>query len=190
MAMPENVLNMTVEEYLASEEVSTEGRHEYVDGQIFAMTGATDAHNIIVGNLYSIIRSHIKGSGCLAYVADMKVRIEQTNCFYYPDVMVTCEPVEPKGVFKLAPVLICEVLSPSTSAIDKREKRLAYRQIDSLKEYLIVHQEHRHLELYRRERGALWTLSSSHKLDDVNLTALPNGDLTLTLDAAYEDSCV
>src|SRR5271156_6653396 len=133
MSVPKPVY-LTVERYLEEEERAAL-RHEYVDGRIFAMTGATRRHNIIAGNIYSMLRSHVRGSRCRAYVSDVKVHVESTNSFYYPDVMVSCDAYDAKAVFTDHPLVIVEVLSRSTAAIDRREKVLAYRKIESLREY-------------------------------------------------------
>jgi Uma2 family endonuclease len=125
MSVPGNVAHMSVDEYLSSEEHASV-RREYVDGRVFAMTGVTKRHNIIAGNIYSILRAHVRGSQCRAYISDVKVRVEAANSFYYPDVMVSCEPFDHKSVFTSTPRLIVEVLSRSTAAIDRREKVLAY----------------------------------------------------------------
>src|SRR5262249_26861704 len=121
MAYPEELMRLSVEEYLALEEKS-KVRHEYVAGHIFAMAGANDAHNIISINVATILRPHLRRSGCRVYMVDMKVRVEAADTFYYPDVMVTCEPFAAKSVFKSRPVLLVEVLSLGTELVDRREK--------------------------------------------------------------------
>lgn len=83
--------DMTPGEYLQMEE-SSSIKHEYIDGQVYVMAGASDPHVTIAGNLFALLRSHVRGSGCRVYIADMKARIESLNRFYYPDVMVTCDP--------------------------------------------------------------------------------------------------
>jgi len=189
MVMPENMLNLSVEEYLDFE-LHSDGRHEFVDGAVYAMTGATEAHNIIVGNIFSLIRSHIKGSNCRVFANDMKVHIQDANCFYYPDIMMTCEPFDAKSVSKIAPSFICEVLSPSTSIVDLREKRQAYRQLNSLRQYAIVHQDHREVLLYQRVEARRWTVNTFRNTQEFILTAMPNHDLRVSLDAVYEDTDV
>jgi Uma2 family endonuclease len=151
--------DLSVEEYLSLEEQALI-RHEYVNGQIFAMTGSTEAHNVICGNLYAMLHQHLRGSGCRAFINDMKLMIEQANCFYYPDIMVTCEPFESKSLFKHHPVLIVEVLSPSTKHVDRREKLIAYRQIASLQQYLMIHQNKYRIDSYRRDADNQWEVSS------------------------------
>jgi len=188
MAMPENVLNMTVDQYLAGEEVALDTRHEFIDGDVYAMTGATAAHNLIVGNLNALIRSHIKGSGCRVYVNDMKVKIAKLNCFYYPDVVVSCDPFNPNAVFTTEPVFICEVLSKSTALIDKREKKQAYKQINSLIYYLIVNPENREAILNQRIKADGWVLNTFTNSEEFVLNQFPNGALTVNLDSVYEES--
>lgn len=176
---------MTVEEYLAAEE-KAEVRHEYIDGQVFAMTGATDAHNVICSNLLALFHSFLRGSGCRAYINDMKVRVETSNCFYYPDIMVTCEPFEAKSVYKAAPVLILEVLSPSTSAIDRREKLLQYRNLESLREYVLVYQDRRLLDVYQKDSSGSWNVLRFKDADSITLQSMPCGEFALSLNDVYE----
>ncbi len=147
--------SMTEQEYLQAEEKATV-RHEYVDGYVFAMSGATEAHNVISGNLFSVIHSHLRGGPCRAFQNDMKVRVQSARSYYYPDIMVTCEAFEPKSVFKISPTLLIEVLSPSTAQIDQREKLIAYQKIGSLREYVIVHQQRQHVEMYRKNVDGQW----------------------------------
>src|SRR5262245_10533263 len=108
MAYPKELMKLSVEEYLALEERS-EVRNEYVAGYIFAMAGATDAHNVIAMNIGARIRPRLSRSGCRVYMVDMKVRVEAVDSFYYPDVMVTCEPFVAKSVFKSKPIILVEV---------------------------------------------------------------------------------
>ena len=122
-----------VEEYLQLEEKS-EMRHEYLGGQIFAMSGGSKEHNLIAGNIYSRLRSHLRGSSCSVFMADMKVKIELANqandIFYYPDVVVTCDDQDQDRFFLNYPCLIIEVLSPSTETTDKREKLVNYKTLE------------------------------------------------------------
>lgn len=176
----------TAEEYLASEETSPVKR-EYVDGRVFAMTGVSRRHNVISGNIHSILRAHVRGSGCRAYIADVKARVEAANSFYYPDVMVSCDQHDDRAVFTSSPVLIVEVLSRSTASIDRREKVLAYKQIDSLQEYLIVHQSKKRVELHRRNKQGQWEILEFGPGSEMLLESLPTGPLTLSIEAIYED---
>ena len=108
-------------DYLAREAVATE-RHEYVAGVAYAKASGSERHNRIAGNLAVQLRSAARGTGCGVYISDMKLRVAGGRAYYYPDVMLSCEPAAPDAVFKDTPCLVAEVLSPSTAAIDTREK--------------------------------------------------------------------
>jgi len=177
-------LYVTVEDYLKAEE-SASVRHEYIDGQIFAMTGASDAHNVICTNLLVLLYTHLRRSSCRAYINDMKVRVETVKSFYYPDIMVTCEPFSAKSVFKAAPILLIEVLSPSTRQIDRREKLIAYKQITSLKEYLVVYQNRQRIELYQKDEHGHWPMTIVRAGDSILLESL-HEPLEVSLAAIYE----
>jgi Uma2 family endonuclease len=146
---------ISIQDYLTSEQIG-KIRHEYIAGQLFAMVGASRAHNTIALNIASFLHAHLRGSSCQAFMADMKVRIERTDAFYYPDVVVTYEPGDNNALFLSAPSVIIEVLSPATENIDRREKRLAYQHLESLKEYVLVAQDKFQLEIYRRSTTAAW----------------------------------
>jgi Uma2 family endonuclease len=171
---------------LSSEEHASV-RREYVDGRVFSMTGVTKRHNIIAGNIYSILRSHVRGSQCRAYISDVEVKVESANSFYYPDVMVSCEPFDHKSVWTSAPRLIVEVLSRFTAAIDRREKVLAYRQIDSLREYLIVYQTKQQAELHRKNEDGHWDIFEFGQGAELKLESIPVGSLQMSVAAIYED---
>jgi Uma2 family endonuclease len=186
MAYPKELMQLSVEEYLTLEEMS-EIRHEYVAGYIFAMAGATDAHNTIAMNVATILRPHLRRSVCRVYMVDMKVRAEAMDAFYYPDVMVTCEPFVAKSVFKSTPVLLVEVLSPGTELTDKREKLSAYFKLESLVEYVLISQDEKRVEIYRRGDRGVTQMLVLRAGDEVRFESLPNGALTLTMDDIFED---
>ncbi|PWC52275.1 Uma2 family endonuclease [Azospirillum sp. TSA6c] len=169
------------QDYLAAER-SAEVRHEYVDGEIFAMVGASRRHATIVGNLFVALRQAARARGCQAYANDVKVRVEAANAFYYPDLVATCADGDDDPYVVKDPVLVVEVLSDSTEAIDRREKRTNYQKIPSLREIVLVSQSERLVEVYRRD-GAGWTVDVLRD-GPVMLAAL---DLCLPLDAVYED---
>jgi len=145
---------MTLEEYLAFEEQSRI-RHEYIAGEIFAITGATKRHNRIAGRLYSALTNHLKGGPCEAYISDVKVklRVNRDIHVYYPDVMVVCDrdPLEDRYVAD--PKLIVEVLSDCTAGVDRHEKRIAYREIPALEEYIILAQDAIAGTVFRRQQS-------------------------------------
>lgn len=186
MAYPEELLRLSVEEYLAFEEKS-KVRREYVAGYVFAMAGATDAHNTVTVNVATSLRPHLRRSGCRVYMVDMKVRIEAVDAFYYPDVMVTCEPFAAKSVFKSRPVLLVEVLSPGAELTDRREKLSAYFKLESLMEYVLISQDEKRVEIYRRGKGDKTEILIMRANDEVRFESLPDGPLTMTMDDIYED---
>lgn len=180
----EHPLHMTEAEYLAFEE-RAKVRHEYVAGHVFAMTGSTDAHNHICGNIFASIHARLKGLPCEVYCNDMKVRIAAANSFYYPDIMVSCEGFQSKSVFKEQPVLVLEILSPSTKQIDLREKLVAYQKIETVKEYVIVHQDRQQIDVYRRADNNKWEFESIGREKTLQLHSLPGDVFSLTFDDIY-----
>lgn len=143
-----------VEEYLEGEQHS-EIRHEYVAGQVFAMVGGTLGHNRVTLNIASFLNRHLRNGPCTAYMSDVKVRIEAADAFYYPDVVISCECTDPTSLYLESPVLVVEVLSPSTENIDRREKLLNYQKLPSLKEYVLVSADEMRVEVYRRSGDRL-----------------------------------
>ena len=139
-------------DYLAGEQQATI-KHEYINGDVYAMAGASRAHNTLCFNLGTLIGSQLKPP-CQGYSSDMKIRIrqQQQNIFYYPDLSVSCQPETGDEYYNEYPVLVVEVLSPATERLDKYEKFLAYQILASLQEYLLVHQDRRELWLFRRTR--------------------------------------
>jgi Uma2 family endonuclease len=176
---------VTVEEYLHLEEQS-DIKHEYIDGYIYAMAGALDPHVTIALNLASLLRNHVRGSGCRVYIADMKARIESLNRFYYPDVMVTCDQRDGETPgYKRFPCLIVEVLSNSTEAFDRGDKFADYQTLETLQEYVLINTKRQRVECFRRNEQGLWVLQSytaehqSFRLNSV--------DFEQTMAALYED---
>jgi Uma2 family endonuclease len=160
------------EDYLAAE-ADSPIKHEYRDGHIYAMAGGTDAHNQIAGNLYALLRSHLRGSGCRTYFADVKAHIEALNRFYYPDVMVTCDERDNAlSLYKQHPCLIVEVLSESTEAFDRGNKFADYRHLESLQEYVLISQTGPQVEVFRRNDEGLWVLHPYGEGDRVVLTSV------------------
>ena len=142
---------VTPEEYLAAELLSPV-KHEYLGGVVHAMAGAKNIHNEIVGNVFLAIGVRLRGKKCRPYNSDTKVRVRMPNQlrFYYPDVQVVCEPNHKDDSFQDRPVVIVEVLSPSTSRVDEGEKLDAYQTIRSLQVYIIVDSTHARVIVYRR----------------------------------------
>jgi Uma2 family endonuclease len=142
---------MTFDEYLDFEE-TTEVRHEFVSGFVYAMGGASDWHNIVSLNLASACNMHLRGNPCRAFNNDMKLRVqtEEAEEGYYPDVMVCCDPADTARLYRTSPVFIAEVASPSTERIDRIEKFDAYRGIEALSEYALIQSASPRIEIFRR----------------------------------------
>jgi len=160
MGLPKPKDYWTVEEYLEFEKTSPV-RHEYVDGELYAMAGESKNHNRIAGRVYSILDQHLAGSRCEAFIENVKVRV-RSSLYYYPDVVVTCESgavVEDDDDYIIDdPVLIVEVLSKSTARTNRNEKLREYKNLPNLREYLIISQYHVRAEVYRRQNaGEDWT---------------------------------
>jgi len=151
------VSRLTTDEYLEIER-DAERRHEYLDGELVAMVGGSRAHNLLATRVARLLGNHLEGSPCRIFQSDMKVRIERANRFYYPDILLCCNPLTANAddYFETDPKLIVEVLSPRTVAIDDGEKRVNYQTLDSLEEYLLLDPETHEAILYRRG-GAFWT---------------------------------
>ena len=174
-------------DYLEGEKTS-QVRHEYLGGQIFAMSGGSEEHNRIAGNIYANLLRHLRGSGCKTFIADMKVKIavaqNSSDIFYYPDVMVTCDPQDTEKYYKSFPCLIVEVLSPSTQDLDRREKRLNYQSLGSLQEYVLVSQTEMKVEVYRPSEAGYWSREILGKEDFLELKSV---GLTLTMTDIYDE---
>jgi Uma2 family endonuclease len=180
-----NYIYLTPEDYLKFEEKS-DVKHEYIDGYAYAMAGAIDAHVTIAGNLFALLRNHIRSSDCRVYIADMKARIESLNRYFYPDVMVTCDRRDRETPrYKRFPCLIVEVLSDSTEAFDRGDKFADYQQIESLQEYVLINVKRLRVECFRRNSERLWVLQSytaaseTFELQSINFKG--------TMQALYED---
>lgn len=160
MSLPQPEIPFGPDDYLAWEQAQP-CRNEYVDGEVFAMSGASDAHGTAALNLAALLRSALRGKPCKPFISDMKVHVEAANSFFYPDILVTCDPrdrVPEASHVKHHPVLIVEVLSPTTEAYDRGNKFAAYRGLASLQEYVLVSTEQRRIEVFRRDDTGHWVL--------------------------------
>ena len=185
MSLPAPQPFFDAQAYLAWEaEQST--KHEYHDGEVFAMAGASDAHVTVAGNVYMALRNHLRGSPCSVFISDMKLRVEEDNAFFYPDVFVTCaESDRGQSHSKSAPVLVVEVLSPATSAYDRGAKFAAYRKLPTLREYALIDPERLSLDLFRREGDSKrWVL---HPIEAGGQVEWASVGLQVPLEALYED---
>ena len=173
-------------DYLNREEAAT-GKHELVDGEIFAMAGASERHNHIALNVAFHLRSATRGKTCRAFMADMKLRLASGSTYYYPDAMLVCDPADDHPVYKQSPCLIAEVLSPATASIDVREKSAAYRGLASLRYYLLADSERLWAKVYFCDEHGAWFEQELSPEDRLDVTC---GDarLALSLDDLYEDT--
>jgi len=176
--------DLTYAEYLAYEHES-KTKHEFVNGEAFAMAGASEDHNLIVGSLFSRFRFHLRGKPCRVFLSDMKLTIASANnATYYPDVMVVCDRTDNDPYVKQKPCLLVEVLSRSTAALDRREKLFNYQKLESLQEYVMVSQSEQKVELYRKDSDGGWLVQCLGAGESLDLRSI---DLAIALSEIYED---
>ena len=181
----EQVRYIKVEEYLEGA-LRSELRHEYLDGQVFAMAGAGERHGRITLNLAFHLRVAARGGPCGVFINDMKARIDSRNIFYYPDVMLVCDSADDEEYFKRRPCLIAEVASPSTWMTDRREKLFAYRDLPSLHYYLLISTERREVEYFIRDADGAWATARLEE-GEVLAVACEGYRAELRLADLYED---
>ena len=177
---------VSLEDYLVAER-QAETKSEYLNGEVFAMSGASREHNLIVWNLAGALHPQLRGRSCEAYVGDMQVHIPATGLYTYPDLAVVCgEPQFEDGELDtlLNPTVLIEVLSPTTEGYDRGRKAAHYRTLDSLREYLLVSQEEVRVELFTRQEDGHWLLSEASRPGDT--VALGSIGCTLLLADVYE----
>lgn len=185
MALPMLERRFDAAAYLAWEETQEE-RHEYIAGEVFAMVGVRQSHNLATLNLATLLRRELKGSPCRVFVEAVKTRVEAADCFFYPDVVVTCDPrdrLTPDYVSH--PLLVAEVLSESTAAFDRGRKFAAYRKLESLQDYVLVDLAAQRIEVFRRDVENRWVLYDYGPEDQVELASL---GLHLPVEALLEDT--
>ncbi len=165
MALPKRKPDYSPEKYLAFER-EAETKHEYLDGQIYAVAGASPLHNQICFNVTASLGVQLKGSTCIGYTSDQKIRTDLMDLFAYPDLTIVCgEPVfhDNKKDVILNPTVIIEVMSPSTESYDRNEKLLRYQNLSSLSDYILIAQNHPAVEHFIRQKGKrqwLYTLET------------------------------
>lgn len=179
---------MSVEEYLKLEEISFE-RHEYADGEMFSMAGASPNHGLIATNLIAEIASQLRNTGCHVRAADTRVRTSPVGPYSYPDAVISCKPEQFDGDTLLNPIVLIEVLSPSTEGYDRGKKFQRYREIASFREYLIVSQDQVYVEHHVRGKQLsgeqVWTMREFTSLESVISFEAVNVQLTCA--AIYTD---
>jgi Uma2 family endonuclease len=177
---------ITPEEYLAIER-KAEYKSEYFNGEMFAMSGASERHVSIVANLMYLLVGQLRGRPCKAYASDMRVRVSPTGLYTYPDVVVVCGQAQFADDQKdtlLNPTLIVEVLSESTKDYDRGGKFEHYRSLASLNEYVLIAQAKHHVEHFVRQPDNRWLLSETNRLEDtIHLSSI---DCDLALVEVYD----
>ncbi|WP_437925593.1 Uma2 family endonuclease [Sorangium sp. So ce291] len=184
MAEPARKLTFTFAEYLAREQAS-ETKHEYANGEIFAMAGGTPEHGLMAVNVASVLRGQLVDRRCRVYNSDVRVRMQATGLATYPDVSVVCgrlerDPEDENSI--LNPVALVEVLSPSSEAYDRGEKFAHYQTIPSLREYVLVSYQRRRVEVLRRNDDGTWTL---YDVRESGVAELASIGCSLPLDEVY-----
>ncbi len=159
-------------------------KHEYLRGEVYAMTGTSQAHVVVNGNLFMALSQHLRGTRCRVYLPDMKLRIAEADAFFYPDLKVSCDDRDLRAEYAIEhPVLLAEILSASTADYDRGTKLTAYLKLPSLKEYALVDPDVRSVELYRRNPDGTWLLIDCAMRGELRLESI---DLTLPLPALFE----
>lgn len=174
---------MTVEEYFHFEERSPI-KHEYVAGEVYAMSGATARHNLIAGTIFTRLFTAADDGPCRVFMNDMRLEAAEDK-YYYPDVVVLCTPIAELDIVARGPCVVVEVTSPSTARIDRGEKLEAYRRIPTLRAYLIVDHRRRRVERHWRETTDGAWLRDEIVGDDETPIPIPGLDVTLTLGAIF-----
>ncbi len=175
---------MNPEEYLEWEEKQPI-KYEYINGEVFAMTGGTLNHNSITLNIASSLKNHLKGKGCKVFMSDAKLQTFEKGNFFYPDVMVTCDQRDKKSSKMIKhPCLIIEVLSPGTGAFDRGDKFKFYRRIDTLQEYVLIETESMNIDVFRLNESGVWELHSYEENQDLILTSV---NFQCPISLVYED---
>ena len=173
MVISKNNFYISPEDYLEGERVSPI-KHEYRGGHVYAMTGAKKPHIIIGSNLVRLLGNHLQNTPCLVLSFDIKVRLEEANCYYYPDVAVTCDERDTGSTedFILYPSLITEVLSPSTAAFDRGNKFADYQTASSLQEYVLITQSEIKIECFRLNAEGNWVSQTYRQGDELELMSI------------------
>jgi Uma2 family endonuclease len=178
---------LTIEEYLEFEKDSIE-KHEYYQGEIFAMSGTLVTHNIIASNTFGLLYQKLKGKGgCRPFNSDLRIHIEKNTLFTYPDISVICGEVitlNDDNFNALNPTVIIEILSQSTKNYDRGNKFKLYRDIDSLKEYILIDSLSVGIEAFRLNEHSHWELEEYKTIDEV--LQIPTLDVALSIKEIYD----
>lgn len=176
---------MTAEEYFALEETSLE-KYEFYRGEIFAMSGAREIHNLIVSNLIYTFKLQMKGRPCAVYPSDMRVMVDEYNHYTYPDISVVCgkrDFTDEKKMTLVNPIAIAEVLSDSTEGYDRGKKFHAYRNIPSLQVYILISTNYKQIEVFTKLESGTWNLTEPDKEGRIHISPL---ECSLDLKDVYD----
>jgi Uma2 family endonuclease len=183
-ALKESFPKLTPDEYFAWEE-GQNSRHEYIDGDVYVMSGGTINHSEIAGNFLALLKAHLRGSGCKTLNSDARVNIQGSSHYVYPDLSVTCDVRDQvSSQFITYPCLIVEVLSPTTEAYDRGHKFRRYRRNSSLQDYVLVDSESMMIELYHKGSDGKWDIVDYREGDVVELKSV---NFTFPIEQVYED---
>jgi Uma2 family endonuclease len=175
---------MTLEQFFQWE-VQQDGKYEYINGEVYAMTGGTVPHSAIVVNLVAALRPHARSRSCQVLSADAKVAISDTGPSFYPDLQVTCDARDRGAIDALRyPCLIVEVLSPSTESYDRGAKFAHYRRLESLREYVLISSDRINIEIFRLNDRHKWELTPYSPGETVQLTSI---EFECPIELLYED---
>lgn len=186
MTAPQPQNFITEEEYLTFERTSLT-KHEYYNGRIYAMTGAKEAHNLIAGNTIASLHSQLRRTPCRVYPSDMRVKVVKTGLNTYPDIVVVCGQPEFTDEVRdtlINPVVIIEILSPSTERYDRGMKFQHYRTIETLRDYILIAQDQYHIEHFSRQENGLWVFQEA--TEATTGIHIPSIDASLDLQDVYE----
>ncbi|MEO6328765.1 MAG: Uma2 family endonuclease [Ginsengibacter sp.] len=178
----------SIQEYLEMEKDSLE-KHEYYKGEIFAMAGAGNLHNVIFKNTYGNLYLMLKGKNCQPYGSDMRIHIPENSLFTYPDISIICGDIRNSGEDEdtvTQPAIIIEILSPSTKSYDRGQKFMLYRAIRTLKEYILIDSESIHVEHFAINKEGLWQLKEHNSQEEKIIIETVN--VQLPLQDVYEGS--
>lgn len=181
MGQPKLKTKISAKEYLEGEKISP-AKHEFVEGEVYAMAGASDNHNLLAGEIYAMLLNKLRTSPCQPFFGDIRVQVTK-NVYYYPDVLVSCEENAPDPYFRNQPILIVEITSPSTENIDRREKLLFYQHMPSVREYVVIDQHQMNVEVHRRQPNGGWITYYFNEMSDV--VELASVELTIPLPELY-----
>jgi Uma2 family endonuclease len=184
MAEPALKPYITFAEYLEQEQAS-ETKHEYLDGQIYDMAGGTPDHGRMAANVIRVLGNHLLDRPCAVHTSDVRVRVQATGLSTYPDISVVCGELEvdPEDSNSIVnPIVLVEVLSPKTEAYDRGEKFAHYRRIPALREYVLVSNQTRRVEVFRRGEASVWTLHEAQGSEVMEILSI---GCQLSLDDVY-----